>query len=101
MPCVPIAAPRRLVAATAAVLLWLCATVAMPALAQASRFAAEIVHVDMADKRVTLKASMGQQTMRVVSAVVLEALKPGDKVLVTFGQSGKEAVITSVEVLKR
>jgi hypothetical protein len=31
---------------------------------------------------------MGQQTLRVASGVALDALKLGDKVLVTFGQEG-------------
>lgn len=69
-------------------------------LAQASRYAAELTKVDIAEKQVTLKASMGQQTMRVASAVALDKLKPGDKVLITFGQQGTESVITRIEVVK-
>jgi hypothetical protein len=49
---------------------------------------------------VTLKASMGQQTMRVASGVALDAFKPGDRVLVTFGLDGTDSVIASIEVLK-
>jgi hypothetical protein len=42
----------------------------------------------------TLKASIGQQTLRVMPTVALESFKPGDKVLITFGQIGEETVIT-------
>lgn len=48
----------------------------------------------------TLKTSMGQQTMPVASGAALDAFKPGDRVLVTFGQDGTESVITSIEVVK-
>ena len=73
---------------------------ASSAWAQSSRYSAEISHIDIAEKQVTLKASMGQQTMRVAPGVALDAFKPGDKVLVTFGQDGSEAVITSIELVK-
>ena len=86
---------RQLV--TAAALSLLAVT---PALAQASKFAPEITKIEVAEKRVTLKASMGQQTLRVAPAVALDALKPGDKVLLTFGQDGDEPVITSIEVVR-
>jgi Cu/Ag efflux protein CusF len=85
--------------AVAAVLLLLSAGVG-PALAQASGYSAEIAKIDMSEKRVTLKASMGQQTMRVASGVALDMFKPGDKVLVTFGQEGTESVITKIVVAK-
>lgn len=92
---------RALVVAVAAAAMFaLCLVGAVPALAQASRFSAEIAQIDIAEKRVTLKASMGQQTMRVAPGVALDAFKPGDKVLVTFGQDGTEAVITSIEAVK-
>jgi hypothetical protein len=32
--------------------------------------------------------------------VALDALKAGDKVLLTFGQDGSESIITSIEVIK-
>ncbi len=73
----------------------------MPARAQATGYAAEIAKIDVAERRVTLKASMGQQTLRVAARVVLDALKPGDKVLITFGQERSEAVITRIEVVAR
>lgn len=70
------------------------------ALAQASKFSAEISKIEIAEKRVTLKASMGQHTLRVAPGVALDAIKPGDKVLLTFGQDGTESIITSIEVIK-
>jgi len=39
---------------------------------------------------------MGQLTVRVAAGVALDALKPGDKVLVTFGRDGTEPVITQI-----
>lgn len=39
---------------------------------------------------------MGQLTVRVAAGVALDALKLGDKVLVTFGQDGTEPVITQI-----
>ena len=100
MPRMPHLFRPLVVAATVAAVLALSSVGAMPALAQASRFSAEIAKIDIVEKRVTLKASMGQQTMRVASGVALDAFKPGDKVLVTFGQDGTESVITSIEVVK-
>jgi Cu/Ag efflux protein CusF len=73
---------------------------ATSALAQASRFSAEIAKMEIAERRVTLKASMGHQTLRVAPGVMLDAFKPGDKVHVTFGQDGTEPIITSLEVIK-
>jgi Cu/Ag efflux protein CusF len=92
---------RALVVATtaAAALAWSTIS-ATAARAQASRYAAEIATIELPEKRVTLKASMGQQTLRVGPRVVLAALKPGDKVLVTFGQEGTEAIITNIEVVR-
>lgn len=43
---------------------------------------------------------MGQQTLRVAPGVALDALKPGDKVLLTFGQDGNESIITSIEAIR-
>lgn len=92
---------RRLVAAaTATALLFLSSAGATPTLAQSSGYAAEIAKIDLAQRRVTLKASMGQESMRVAAGVALDALKPGDKVRVRFGQQGTEAVITRIEVVK-
>lgn len=68
--------------------------------AQASGYAAEIAKIQIAERQLTLKASMGQQTVRVAPGVAIEALKPGDKVLITFGQDGVEPVITRIEVVK-
>ncbi len=96
----PFALRPLVVAATVVAVLALSPGGGMPSFAQASRYAAEIAKIDIAQKQVTLKASMGQQTMRVASGVALDALKPGDKVLVTFGQQGTQSVITSIEVLK-
>jgi Cu/Ag efflux protein CusF len=87
-------------AATVAAVLLLSSACVRPALAQASGYSAEIAKIDISDKQVTLKASMGQQTLRVASGVALDALKPGDKVLVTFGQEGAEPVITKIVVVK-
>jgi Cu/Ag efflux protein CusF len=88
------------VAATVVAAFLLSPAVVGPALAQASGYAAEIAKIDLSEKQVTLKASMGQQTVRVASGVALDALKPGDKVLVTFGQEGTEPVITKIVVIK-
>lgn len=85
------------VAATAVVMLALVSMAAAPARAQVSLFSAEIAQIDLAERRLTLKASMGQQTMRVAAGVALEAFKPGDKVLLTFGQDGTESIITGIE----
>jgi Cu/Ag efflux protein CusF len=88
-------------AAMASALLLLSWRAAAPAHAQgASRYAAEIARVDVAERRITLKASMGQHTMRVAAGVALDTLKPGDKVLLTFGLEGTESVITEIEVAK-
>jgi len=87
------------VAAVAAVLAFSPAG-AKQAIAQQSRFSAEITNIEIAETRVTLKASMGQQTLRVAPGVALDAFKPGDKVLVTFGQAGTEPIITSIELVK-
>ena len=86
--------------ATLAAVLALSLVSAMPALAQASSFSVEITKIEIPEQRVTFKASMGQQTMRVASGVALDVLKLGDKVLVTFGQDGTESVISSIEVIK-
>ena len=67
---------------------------------KASRYAAEISRVEIAERQLTLKASMGQQTMRVARRVRLDAIRAGDKVLLTFGQEGTESVITGIEVVK-
>ncbi len=67
---------------------------------QAGGYRAEIAQVDLAEKRVTLKASMGQETMRVAPAVPLHTFKIGDKVVVTFGQKGDEPLITRMERVK-
>jgi Cu/Ag efflux protein CusF len=87
-------------AATTAAVLLLSSACAGPALAQASGYSAEIAKIDISDKQVTLKASMGHQTLRVAAGVALDALKLGDKVLVTFGQEGAEPVITKIVVIK-
>lgn len=90
-------APRRLVAESlVAAVLAVSLVGAMPAFGQA-RFSAEITSIDLAEKRVTLKSSMGQLTVRVAPGVALETVKPEDKVLVTFGQDGTEPIITSME----
>ncbi len=91
---------RALVLAAVATLLAASALGARPAAAQASRFAAEISTIDAAEKRVTLKSSMGQLTVRVAPAVALDGYKAGDKVWVTFGQDGTEPVLTSLEIVK-
>lgn len=65
--------------------------------AQAAGYRAEVVRIDPADRQLTLKASMGQLTVRVVPGVALDEFKPGDRVLVTFGQDGTETVITHIE----
>jgi Cu/Ag efflux protein CusF len=88
------------VATYVAVGLGLLAPGSSPASAQASRFWAEVVKVEVVERRLTLKASMGQQTLRVAPGVALDALKAGDKVLLTFGQDGSESIITSIEVIK-
>lgn len=94
-------AMRRLIlVAVATATLALSSLVALPARAQPSGYAAEIAMIDIAGRWVTLKASMGQQAMRVASGVPLQAFKPGDKVLVTFGQEGNESVIARLEKIK-
>jgi Cu/Ag efflux protein CusF len=73
---------------------------ALPA-QQAGGYAAEIAKIEIAEKRMTLKASMGQLTVRVAPGVALQAFKPGDKVLVTFGQEGAEPIVTRIELGQR
>jgi Cu/Ag efflux protein CusF len=80
-------------------LAWAPWSAAAPA-AQAGGYRAEIAQVDLAEKRVTLKASMGQETMRVAPSVPLQSFKIGDKVVVTFGQKGREPLITRMELVK-
>jgi Cu/Ag efflux protein CusF len=75
------------------------ALLAMPAWGQPGGYAAEIAKIDPADRRVTLKGSMGQLVVRVAAGVALDAFKPGDKVRVTFGQDGTEPVITRIELV--
>lgn len=87
-------------AATVVAALALSPVGATPARAQGSRFSVEITKIEVPDKRMTFKASMGQQTMRVAPGVVLDGYKPGDKVLITFGQDGTESVISSIELVK-
>lgn len=87
-------------AATVATVLALPTGCATPVHTQASTYAAEITKIEMADRRVTLKASMGQLTLRVASGVALDVLKPGDKALFTFGQDGNESIITRIEIVK-
>jgi Cu/Ag efflux protein CusF len=87
---------RSLVVAGAAAPLFF----ATPARGQAGGYAAEIANIEPTERRVTLKGSMGQLTVRVTAGVVLDAFKPGDKVLVTFGQDGTEPVITRIELAK-
>ncbi len=88
------------VAATVAAVLVLSPLGATRALAQFSKFSAEITKIEIAERRVTLKASMGQQTLRVAPGVALDTFKPGDKALITFGQEGTEPIITSIEVIE-
>ncbi len=71
---------------------------ASPPVAQTSGYAAEIAKIDITDKRMTLKASMGQLTVRVAPTVALHTFKPGDKVLITFGQEGVEPIVTRIEL---
>ena len=89
-----------LVAIAAAMLLAHLPARAAPPAAQPGRYAAEIAKVEASEMRVTLKGSMGQLSVRVAPDVALDALKPGDKVLISFGQATAEAVITSIEVVK-
>lgn len=96
----PHAIQTFVVAAAIAAVLAVSSLGAERALAQASKFSAEIANIDVAHRRVTLKASMGQQTMRVASGVALDAFKPGDRVLVTFGLDGTESVITGIEAVE-
>lgn len=100
MPRALFACREWVVVAVVAAVLALSALGTAPALAQASRFSAEIVKVEIVERRVTFKASMGQQTLRVAPGVALDALKPGDKVLLTFGQDGNESIITSIEAIR-
>lgn len=100
-PTVPSAKSARAVGAAGAI-----ATVAAAGAegaagsAQPAGFSAEIAKVDSLARRVTLKASMGQQALRVAAGVPLEALKPGDKVRVGFGQDAGESVITRIDILR-
>jgi Cu/Ag efflux protein CusF len=87
---------RRFVAGAVSPGLALSSFGAPRARAQASGYAAEIAGIDVAARRVSLKGSMGQLTVRVAAGVALDALKPGDKVLVTFGRDGTEPVITQI-----
>ena len=88
------------VATSVAAVLALSLLSARPALAQAGKFQVELTKIELAEKRLTLKASMGELTLRVAPGVALDAFKPGDKVLITFGQDGTEPVITSIELVK-
>lgn len=93
---------RPLIAAPlVAALLALSALGTTPSCAQAGGYLAEIKRLEVAERRVTLKASMGEMTVRVAPDVALDAIKPGDKVLITFGQDGGEPVITRIEPIKR
>ncbi len=63
----------------------------------AGGYRAEIVRIDVSGRRLTLKASMGQQTLRVAPGVAIDAIEPGDKVLLGFGTVGSESVVTRIE----
>lgn len=95
----PVRQALRITAAAA--VLALAPGCATPPAGQAGGYAAEIAKIEMGEKRVTLKASMGQQTMRVAPSVALESLKLGDKVLITFGQAGAETIITRIDSAQR
>jgi Cu/Ag efflux protein CusF len=84
--------------AAAAALLALAAGCATAPSVQVASYSAEIAKIETTEKRVTLKASMGEQTMQVAPSVALQAFKVGDKVLITFGQDGTEPVITRIEL---
>jgi Cu/Ag efflux protein CusF len=71
---------------------------APPTPAPAGGYAAEVTAIDIAQKRLTLKGSMGQLTVRVAPGVALHTFKPGDKVQITFGQEGSEPAITRLEL---
>jgi Cu/Ag efflux protein CusF len=71
---------------------------AEPTAQRAGGYAAEITNIELAEKRLTLKGSMGQLTVRVAPGVALHTFKSGDKVQVTFGQVGTEPAITRMEL---
>jgi Cu/Ag efflux protein CusF len=92
--------PTKSSMATALVAAVLTLACVASAFAQARGYSVEIASIDAPKRQVTFKASMGQQTMRAAPKVALDAFKPGDKVLLEFGQEGAEAVIVSIVVNK-
>jgi Cu/Ag efflux protein CusF len=79
-------------------LLFSIASMAQPA---QGRLYAEIVKIDVAQKKVTLKAVMGHRTLRVARPEMLEGFKEGDQVLFEVGQDGTEVIVTILSFAKK
>jgi Cu/Ag efflux protein CusF len=64
-------------------------------------FYAEIVKIDRATNKVTLKAVMGHKTLRVAKPDMLEGFKEGDQVIFETGQDGTEVIVTVLTIAKK
>jgi Cu/Ag efflux protein CusF len=64
-------------------------------------FYAEIVKIDRASNKVTLKAVMGHKTLRVARPDILEGFKEGDQVIFETGQDGTEVIVTVLKSAKK
>jgi Cu/Ag efflux protein CusF len=64
-------------------------------------FYAEIVKIDRATNKVTLKAVMGHKTLRVARPDILDGFKEGDQVIFETGQDGVEVIVTVLTSAKK
>jgi Cu/Ag efflux protein CusF len=64
-------------------------------------FYAEIVKIDRATNKITLKAVMGHKTLRVARPEILEGFKEGDQVIFETGQDGVEVIVTVLTSAKK
>jgi Cu/Ag efflux protein CusF len=64
-------------------------------------FYAEIVKIDRATNKITLKAVMGHKTLRVARPEILDGFKEGDQVIFETGQDGVEVIVTVLTSAKK
>ncbi len=60
----------------------------------------QVVKLDTASKRLTIRAIMGFQELRARKGELLENVKVGDQVRLQVGPDGTEKVITALEVIR-
>jgi hypothetical protein len=60
----------------------------------------QVVKLDTASKKLTIRAIMGFQELRARKGELLENVKVGDQVRLQVGPDGTEKVITALEVIR-